>query len=57
MSFPMLAGSCNGLWIVKTESKSLGASLGLAINLGMSVTSIRSSIVASHRMTKMSTCT
>jgi hypothetical protein len=33
---------------VKAERKSLGASLGLAIILGMSVTSIRSSIVANH---------
>jgi hypothetical protein len=54
--FPMLAKSCNGLWTVKAEPKSLGASLGLAIRLGTSATLIRSSIVASRQMMKRLTC-
>jgi hypothetical protein len=54
--FPMLARSCSELYIVKAEPKSLGASLGLAISLGTSVTSIRSNIVVSPWMTKRSTC-
>jgi hypothetical protein len=56
MSFLMLVRSCSGLWTVRAKPKSLGASLGLAISLGMSVTSIRSNIVASHQMTKRLTC-
>jgi hypothetical protein len=54
--FSMLAKFYNGLWTVKAEPKSLGASLGLAISLGMSVMLTRSSIVASHRTTKRLTC-
>jgi hypothetical protein len=41
---------------MKAEPKSLGVSLGLAINLGMSVLLTQLSIVASHRRTKRPTC-
>jgi hypothetical protein len=44
------------LWNVKAKPRSLGASLGLAISLGMSATLIRLSIVASHQTTKRPTC-
>jgi hypothetical protein len=44
------------LWTVKAKPKSLGASLGLALNLGMSVMSIRSSIVVCLQTTKRPTC-
>jgi hypothetical protein len=54
--FSTLAKFYNGLWTVKAESKSLGASLGLAISLGMSAMLTRSSIVVSHRTTKRLTC-
>jgi hypothetical protein len=39
-----------------TQPKSLGASLGLVISLGMRVTLTRSSIIASRRTTKKMTC-
>jgi hypothetical protein len=54
--FLMLAKSCSGLWTVKAEPKSLGASLGLVISLGTSATLIRSSIVVSHQTMKRPTC-
>jgi hypothetical protein len=41
---------------MKAEPKSQGASLGLAISLGMSIMLTRSSIVASHRTMKRPTC-
>jgi hypothetical protein len=57
MSFPMLAKSCKGLWIVKVEPRSLEATLGAVISLGTSDMLIWSSIVVSHRMTRKPTCT
>jgi hypothetical protein len=41
---------------VKAEPKSLEASLGLSISLGMSVMLIWSSIVASHRTRRRPIC-
>jgi hypothetical protein len=57
MSFPMLAKSCKGLWIVKVEPRSLEATLGAVISLGTSDMLIWSSIVVSRRMMRKPTCT
>jgi hypothetical protein len=57
MSFPMLAKSCKGLWIVKVEPRSLEATLGAVKSLGTSDMLIWSSIVVSRRMTRKPTCT
>jgi hypothetical protein len=43
-------------WIVKAEPKSLEAFLGVVKILGMSITLMRLSIVASHRTMKRPTC-
>jgi hypothetical protein len=54
--FFMLAKSCKMLWIMKAESKSLEALLGVVISLGMSVMLIWLSIVASRQMMRKPTC-
>jgi hypothetical protein len=56
MSFFMLAKSCSGLWIVKAEPKSLAALLVVVKNIGMSITLMWLSIVASHQSTKRLIC-
>jgi hypothetical protein len=47
MSFPTLAKSYEGLWIVKVERKSLGVSLGTVISLETSVPSTWSNTLES----------
>jgi hypothetical protein len=54
--FLTLAKSYKGLWIVKAEPKSLGVSLGEMISLETIVSSTWSNMIASHRMTRKSTC-
>jgi hypothetical protein len=56
MSFPTLAKSYKGLWIVKAEPKNLGVSLGAVISLETSVPSTWSNMLASHWMTRKRTC-
>jgi hypothetical protein len=56
MSFLKLARSYSGLWIVKTEPKNLGVSLGAVISLETIVLSTWSNMVVSHRMMRKPTC-
>jgi hypothetical protein len=56
MSFLKLARSYSGLWIVKTEPKNLGVSLGAVISLETIVLSTWSNMVVSHWMMRKPTC-